>query len=305
MTPPVNRKTSAAAASVERELLARLGLKPTAADDDVETAHADLVKFLASAPAGLEQWARSETAAADEAYALLSDPNADLAAIAATAGTSAPPPAPARSGGVLLSNRVLIGAVAVAAAAVLGVVVYQSGESSATSGAAGETTQTTDSNATSTPQVDQAQVAVLMKKISTNPKDTAALTELGDLYFQAGDYNTAGGWMAKVVALRPKDVKARLALGAAQFNLGNTAAAEKEWKQVVVLDPKNVEAYYDLGFLYLSKTPSDTARAKASWSKVIEIAPKSEVAKTIATHLDGLDGKATTTTPSTATTTGK
>jgi len=302
MTPPVNRKASADAASVERELLARLGLKPTASDDDVEIAHTDLAKFLETAPAGLEQWARREIAAADEAYALLSDPKADLAALAATsAATTATAPVPARRSGVLLSNRVLIGVVGVAAAVVIGIVVYQSGSPSSTSGAADQTTTTADPNATATPQVDQAQVAALMTKISANPKDAAALTALGDIYFQAGDYNTAGGWMAKAVALQPKDVKARLALGAAQFNLGNAAAAEKEWKQVVVLAPRNVEAYYDLGFLYLSKKPSDTARAKAAWSKVIEIAPKSAVAKTIATHLKGLDGSSATAAPTTTT----
>jgi len=299
MTPPVNRKASADAASVERELLARLGLKPTASDDDVEIAHTDLARFLESAPAGLEQWARREIAAADEAYALLSDPKADLAAMASTAGTSAP--APARSGGVLLSNRVLVGVVGVAAAVVIGIVVYQSGSPSSTSAAAGQTTNATDPTAASTPQVDEAQVAALMTKVSANPKDAAALTALGDIYFQAGDYNTAGGWMAKVVALKPSDVKAHLALGAAQFNLGNVAAAEKEWKQVVVLAPRNVEAYYDLGFLYLSKKPSDTAAARAAWSKVVEIAPNSAVAKTIATHMKGLDGSAAAATPTTTT----
>jgi len=305
MTPPVNRKASADAASVERELLARLGLKPTASDDDVEITHTDLVKFLESAPAGLEQWAKREIAAADEAYALLSDPKADLAALAATsAATTATAPVPARRSGVLLSNRFLIGVVGVAAAVVIGIVVYQSGSPSSTSAAAGQTTtatNATDPTAASTPQVDQAQVAALMTKISANPKDAAALTALGDIYFQAGDYNTAGGWMAKVVALKPRDVKAHLALGAAQFNLGNVAAAEKEWKQVVVLAPRNVEAYYDLGFLYLSKKPSDTAAARAAWSKVVEIAPNSAVAKTIATHMKGLDGSAAAATPTTTT----
>ena len=298
MTPTVNRKASADAASVERELLARLGLKDTASDDDVEITHTDLVKFLEGAPAGLEQWARRETAAADEAYALLSDPKADLAALAAP---SVPATPPARSGGVLLSNRFLIGVVSVAAAVVIGIVVYQSGSPSSTSAAAGQTTTTTDPTATTTPQVDQAQVAALMTKISANPKDAAALSALGDIYFQAGDYNTAGGWMAKVVALQPKNLKAHLALGAAQFNLGNVAEAERQWKQVVAADPRNVEAYYDLGFLYLSKKPSDTAAARAAWSKVVEIAPNSAVAKTIATHMKGLDGSAAAATPTTTT----
>ncbi len=292
MTPPANRRASEETAQVERELLARLGLKEKASDDDVETNHTDLVRFLESAPAGLEHWARREIAAADEAYALLSGPTADLAPMRAQAV-----PPPARNGGILLTRRVVIGAVAVAAAVVLGVVVYQSGGSSSTPSAA---TQTTGTTATSTAQVDQAQVAQLMRKIGANPKDVASLIALGDIFFQAGDYNAAGGWMAKVVALQPKNLEARLALGAAQFNVGNVAEAERHWKRVVALDPKNVEAYYDLGFLYLSTQPPDKARAKAAWRKVVEIAPTSAVAKTVATHLKGLD-----TPPATTTTSGK
>ena len=281
--------TPNARARAERELLARLGLTDKASDDDVETAHTDLVQFLEGAPAGLQAWAARELASIDEAHALLSDSAGDLAAVA---GDKAPPApvAPAR-GGVRLSSRFVLGVVAVAAAVVVGFVVYQSGKPSTASAkpAAGITT-TADTTAS---QLDTAKVAQLMQQISANPKDVAALAALGDLYFQAGDYNTAGGWMAKVVAIKPKDVNARLALGAAQFNLGNATAAEKQWKQVVALDAENVEAYYDLGFLYLSKKPADTARAKAAWAKVVAIAPKSEVAKTVAAHLKTLGGSAT------------
>jgi Flp pilus assembly protein TadD len=284
-----------ARAALERELLARLGLSDKASDDDVETAHTDLVKFLEGAPSGLTAWAGREIASIDEAYALLSDPRADLSALAAK-GT--PVASPARGGGVHLSYRLLLAVVGIAAATVIGVAVYESGKPSSASAEPAATTSATDPSA---PQVDETQVAQLMQKISANPNDLAALTALGDLYFQAGDYNTAGGWMAKVVAIKPKDVKARLALGAAQFNLGNVAAAEKEWKQVVALDPKNVEAYYDLGFLYLSKKPADNAKAKAAWAKVVAIAPNSEVAKTIATHLKTLDGSSTSATSGTTT----
>ena len=82
---------------------------------------------------------------------------------------------------------------------------------------------------------------------------------------------------------------ALLALGAAQFNLGDAASAEKQWLAVLAIDPKNVEAYYDLGFMYLSQNPPDMANVKLQWGKVIEIDPNSDVAKTVATHLDSLD----------------
>ena len=276
--------TPVARASAERDLLARLGLTIKASDNDVETAHADLAEFLGKAPAGLRTWAGRELASIDEAYALLTEP---AAATAAVAGKASPPTrARLARDGIHLPSRLVLRLVAVAVVAVIGVVVYESGKPSTASGLPPAATTTT---VTSASQLDTAKVAQLMERISANPNDVAALAALGDLYFQAGDYNTAGGWMAKVVAISPKDAKARLALGAAEFNLGNTTAAEKQWKQVVALDPKNVEAYYDLGFLYLSKRPVDTARAKAAWAKVIALAPKSDVAKTVAAHLKTLD----------------
>jgi cytochrome c-type biogenesis protein CcmH/NrfG len=137
--------------------------------------------------------------------------------------------------------------------------------------------------------VDQAQVAALMKKISENPNDVATLQQLGDLYFQTGDYETAGGWMEKILGVEPRNVTARLALGAALFNSGKAADAEKQWRQVLEIDAKNVEAHYDLGFMYLSQDPPDMAKVKAEWNEVIAIAPDSAIAKTVATHLKSLD----------------
>src|SRR5687767_12167765 len=59
--------------AAEHELLNRLGLSDGASEDEVESAHNEVVAFLESAPADLRDWARAQLAAADEAYALLSD----------------------------------------------------------------------------------------------------------------------------------------------------------------------------------------------------------------------------------------
>lgn len=135
----------------------------------------------------------------------------------------------------------------------------------------------------------QERVGQLMRSLAAHPKDAATLVALGNVYFKAGDYDTAGGWMERALELRPGDVTARLALGAAQFNLGATGEARRSWLHVIAADPKRVEAYYDLGFLYISKSPPDLANARRMWHKVIELAPGTEVAKLVATHLKGLE----------------
>jgi len=246
---------------------ARAGVTPEASAEDAERAHKELVSFLEGAPEGVRRWAREEIAAADHAYAALPDP----------AGARAP-----RRRSPL--RRVAVGALALAVVAgiVLGVYHMGGAQSNASSKGAstGEPQKLTHS--------EEASVSELMRELKANPKNAATLVALGDVYFKARDYNTAGGWMKRAVAVAPGNVTARLAVGAAEFNIGDLADARLEWLRVIAADRKNAEAYYDLGFLYVSKEPPDMADAKKMWEKVIALAPNSSEAKTIATHLKGL-----------------
>ena len=67
---------------MERELLARLGLDPSATPEDVSTAHEAVSAYLTAAPRSLRTWARVQASGADEAYALLTDPAALSRAVA-------------------------------------------------------------------------------------------------------------------------------------------------------------------------------------------------------------------------------
>ncbi len=294
-------------ARLERELLQRLGLTSDANAQDIETAHDDLVKFLEGAPHELRDWAAREIAGVDEAYALLSDPTADLAALAA-ASAVAPSSAATRSVDTPASAVVPVAAGAapttvrrrnrtvlragIAAAVVVGVVAIAIVGYNAGAPSVPGFTGTPAPEASNAAQVDQARVAELMQKIATDPKDVTALQALGDIYFAAGDYDTAGGWMEKILAVEPNNITARLALGAALFNVGKSAEAETQWRLVLRVDPQNLEAHYDLGFMYLSKDPPDMASVKAEWTKVIEIAPDSDVAKTVQQHLTSFESAA-------------
>jgi cytochrome c-type biogenesis protein CcmH/NrfG len=311
-----------------QELLASLGLGPGASNEEIETAHDAVVRFLDDAPAAIRRWAAAQEAAADESYALLRGSRADLiaAAVARTAGSNAPAapapvhrdragaatvaspdaddgpdefdqeaprvrharrdasaPAPANRRGRAL-RRLALAAAAGAAVVVVAVVGYSFGAPSVP-GFNG-----TPAPESSSAVVDKAQVAALMQKLATNPSDIPTLQQLGDLYYAAGDYATAATWMDKVLAIDPKNVTGLLALGAAQFNVGQLDAGETAWRKVLAIDPQNVEAHYDLGFMYLSKNPPDLVNVRKEWNEVIAIAPDSDVAKTVATHLTSLDG---------------
>jgi tetratricopeptide (TPR) repeat protein len=295
------------APAVERELLARLGLPAGASSQEVEVAHDDLVEYLEKAPTDLRAWSQRQIAVIDEAYAILSDPTIDRAAIASIAAVAGAPAHPAVVAGVapmgdltapLASTRPvstsqarLLKRVAIAAAALVGVVAILLVGYNLNGGTGIPSINGTPApEASAAAQVDPAQVAALMQKITANPKDIVSLQSLADLYYQVSDFKTAATFLDKIVAIDPKNLTALLALGAADFNQGDAVTAEKQWRAALAIDPNNVEAHYDLGFMYLSKSPPDVANVKLEWGKVIAIDPNSDVAKTVATHLASLDG---------------
>jgi tetratricopeptide (TPR) repeat protein len=312
---PVSVGGRADATEFRLELLARLGLRDNASDQEVEAAHNGLVDFLELAPHEVKSWATARTTDVDEAFALLSGPEQDLVppaapVVTATADgpvsldkemaneTPAPPapafsaraaaPAPAASGRRWPPRTRLVWAIlpVLVAAIVLG--VYWSGRDSVP-GISGTPTSgaTSAAPAAGAVPLDNAKVGALMQKITANPKDVASLAGLGDLYFASSDYKNAAVFEQKILDVDPKNEKALVAIGAAQFNLGNQAEAKKQWLIAAGLYPKNVEVHYDLGFYYMSQKPAQTANMKLEWGKVVAIDPTSALAKSVQTVITG------------------
>jgi tetratricopeptide (TPR) repeat protein len=289
-------------ARLEHELFGRLGLPAGAGAQDVETAHDEIVQFLDGAPSALSAWADREIAVADEAYALLAAPSVDLAAMTDAPRQQVIPTSAAVDAGTVEAGRARAATnkgprlgspvvrLAVAAAVLMGTVAIAVIGYNAGSPSVPGLTGTPAPEVLAGTQVDAARVSDLMQRISANPNDTTSLQALGDIYYGAGDFETAALWMEKVIAVDSANLTARLALGAALFNVGKPDDAEQQWRQVLVTDPNNLEAHYDLGFMYLSRNPPDMANVKAEWNRVIEIAPNSTTAKSVATHLQSLEG---------------
>jgi cytochrome c-type biogenesis protein CcmH/NrfG len=277
----------------ERDLLAQLGLSESAGPSAVDAAHADIVAFLESAPSDLRSWTQRQIAAVDEAYALLSDPEAldrldDEGQATAVAG-AAPPEQSDQPMPVRVTRRIgRTGRLVIAAGVVVGLLgggylVYASDVPSVP-GLTGTPVPEASAQA-----FDSARVAELMQAIQADAGDTAALQELADIYFAAGDYETAASWENKVLAVAPDDVTAHLALGAALYNQGSSTEAETHWRRVLEIEPDNLEAHYDLGFMYFSADPPDVERTIIEWRRVIEIAPDSDIAQTVSAHLDTIE----------------
>lgn len=195
------------------------------------------------------------------------------AAVAATLGT------PRRRGNPLL----VLAALALTAAVIVG--VYLMGRNPAVPAPEGPTATTRATAAL--PTIDAAKVTALKARLASNPDDVAALGELGDLYSLAGDAATARGWHEQALRLRPDDTDLLLAHGVDLFNLDDLPGAIAQWTRVTELKPTDAEAWYNIGWAHLQSDPPATDQADAAWEKVVELAPDSDMAKTVRTHLPG------------------
>ncbi len=266
-------------------LLARFGLDAAADDQVVEATYDQIVEYLDEAPGDIRGWADRRQQEADRIFALLTAPETQPAApVRAAAAPAEAPVEPAPN----QTNRMLLGVIAVLVT--VGVVfgVYWAGRPTVpdVSSAASPTASAAPSAA---PTVDKAQLATLTEKVKANPKDVQSLQKIVDLYFAGNDWPNAKASAQKVLAVDPKNEQAFVSLGAASYNGGDSPAAEKAWKQGLALFPKNPELHYDLGFLYM--TNGDNAKMRTEWAKVVELAPDSDLAKTVQSQVGSVTKK--------------
>ena len=142
--------------------------------------------------------------------------------------------------------------------------------------------------------IDDVAMSALIAQLLNNPNDTETLWSLGNAYFSIRNFVSAAPYYEKLVKVTPKDDGAWIAVGAVAFNTGNDARALEAWTKAAKLNPKNAEAYYNLGFWYLTQTPSQQENAMQAWQKVIDLDPTSTFAKDVMTRM----ASASTPTPS-------
>ena len=150
--------------------------------------------------------------------------------------------------------------------------------------------------------VDTDKEASLKAEAEADSTNITARQELGVMYLKADLYQDSITWLQQVLDIDPDNMDALLAIGDAEYGANQYDAAEKHWRHAAEVDPSVAEPWYNLGFLYMAKTPPDTGRAVECWNKVLEIAPDSELAAGVRTHLSRI-ATATATAPPAATAT--
>jgi tetratricopeptide (TPR) repeat protein len=121
------------------------------------------------------------------------------------------------------------------------------------------------------------QAEPLLQKLKANPKDTAALTDLGNVYFDAQDFARAIGYYEKVLKLAPKNVTVRTDMAIAIFSLQDADGALSEMDTALQIAPNNANALFNRGMMRW-QGKMDMKGAVADWQHLLRVDPNYEQA---------------------------
>jgi tetratricopeptide (TPR) repeat protein len=108
--------------------------------------------------------------------------------------------------------------------------------------------------------------------IQSNPRDVNALTQLGNLYYDHGQFRDAAEWYGKALEINPNNADVRTDRGTSYWNLGQADAAIAEFQKALEADPSHAQTLYNLGVVYLNGK-NNPAEAKKVWERLLASNP--------------------------------
>jgi len=139
------------------------------------------------------------------------------------------------------------------------------------------------------PPLDEAKAAQLEKVANAEPKNVAARTELGNLYFDSERFEQAIPWYESALTLSPSNADISTDLGVAYLYTMQTERAIAQFEKSITMDPKHLKTWLNIG-IAKAMVKGDVEGGEAAWKKVIEIAPGSEEARRAQQGIDALKG---------------
>jgi cytochrome c-type biogenesis protein CcmH/NrfG len=121
-------------------------------------------------------------------------------------------------------------------------------------------------------QMMSTQAQPLLDRLKTNPKDVSTLVELGNMYYDAAQWNDAIGYYTRALNETPANPDVRTDMGIAYFNSGDPDRALKEFDHALKDDPRHVQTLFNVGIVKMSGK-NDPKGAIAAWESLLKIDP--------------------------------
>jgi len=120
---------------------------------------------------------------------------------------------------------------------------------------------------------DQAKrILALEKEVAANPDNGDAWTQLGNLYFDTNNFESAIRSYKKSLALKPNNANVQTDLGVMYRRAGQPQEAIQAFKEAVRIDPKHEIARFNTGIVFLHDL-NDREGALKAWQDLVDINP--------------------------------
>ncbi len=97
--------------------------------------------------------------------------------------------------------------------------------------------------------LDEAEVQALKNAASRDPKNAAARTQLGNLYFDAERYDDAVSWYQESLKVDPKNADVSTDLAVSFYYLNQPDRALKQFEYSLSVDPKHTKTMLNMGIV--------------------------------------------------------
>ena len=113
-------------------------------------------------------------------------------------------------------------------------------------------------------------LAPLIERFRENPEDLEVLRNLGNYYYDDGNYAMAEMFYKKILELNPRDLDVLVDLGTALYYNGKEDEAIEYYQDALQIDPEHKNALFNMGVV--KKDMGDNEGAIVAWRRFIEIA---------------------------------
>jgi cytochrome c-type biogenesis protein CcmH/NrfG len=120
---------------------------------------------------------------------------------------------------------------------------------------------------------DQAKrILALEKEVTANPSSAEAWSQLGNLYFDTDNYESAIKAYEKSLALNPNNANVQTDLGVMYRRNGHPEEAVKAFDKAIEIDPTHEVSRFNKGIVMLHDL-NDQEGAIAAWEGLVKINP--------------------------------
>jgi tetratricopeptide (TPR) repeat protein len=130
-----------------------------------------------------------------------------------------------------------------------------------------------------------SQASPLIAQLKSQPENAGLLTSVGNLYYDAKQYQVAVDYYERALKANPLDISVRTDMGTGYWYMGNADKALEEFNQVLSTAPNNPNTLFNRGMVKWQGR-KDAAGALADWQKLLAANPdypaKSQVDQMIA-----------------------